>query len=339
MKINARTCAAVLVAALVGAFGSPAAAQITWKASIWGERRTSSEPIEWYAKQVAAKTGGQMKIQVVYGHDKGDAAADQLKSGAADGAYFCTSYYGDKMPLTTVIELPMFAPESIPVLGRVELALADHPAIQEELRKWNVKMLVPAPLPHHQLMGTRRIARIDDLRGAKIRISAEMGKIFEEFGATTLHMSGPEAYGALKGGTLDAYATSYPVTFASYKLHEVSKYVTDRISLGAQLCYFGVSLKAWDALPAKTRQVMQSLRQPAVEKYEEIYAREDAATIAAFKQRGLEFVPFSTTDRARLVAKAIKYWQAWIDEREKQGLKGREVFEFTQAKIREFGRK
>jgi hypothetical protein len=32
----------------------------------------------------------------------------------------------------------------------------------------------------------------------------------------------------------------------------------------------------------------------------------------------------------------IKVWQAWVVEREKQGLKGGEVFEFTQAKIREF---
>ena len=48
---------------------------------------------------------------------------------------------------------------------------------------------------------------------------------------------------------------------------------------------------------------------------------------------------FHPTDRARLVARSIKVWQSWVQEREKQGLKGREVFEFTQAKIREFARK
>ena len=50
-------------------------------------------------------------------------------------------------------------------------------------------------------------------------------------------------------------------------------------------------------------------------------------------------MPFSVADRARLVAKAVKVWQAWVEEREKQGLKGREVFEFTQTKIREFTRR
>jgi TRAP-type C4-dicarboxylate transport system substrate-binding protein len=233
----------------------------------------------------------------------------------------------------------MFAPDSISVLSRVELALADHPAIQAELGKWNIKMLLPAPLPQYQLMGTRRIAKIEDLRGARVRIPAEIGKIFEEYGAIPLHMAGNEAVAALKSGVLDAYSTGYPVTFAAHRAHEVSKYITDNISLGTQLCYFGVSRKAWDALPAAIQQVMLSLRPLAVAKYAEIYAREDAATIALFKQRGLEFVSFNATDRARLVARSIKVWQAWVAEREKQGLRGREVFEFTQAKIREFSGK
>ena len=83
---------------------------------------------------------------------------------------------------------------------------------------------------------------------------------------------------------------------------------------------------------------MLSLREPAVAQYEGIYAREDAVSIEAFKKQGLEFVPFNQGDRARLVAKAIKVWQGWVDEREKQGLKGRQVFEFAQAKIREQAR-
>ena len=60
--------------------------------------------------------------------------------------------------------------------------------------------------------------------------------------------------------------------------------------------------------------------------------------MAAFKAKGVELVKFNPVDRARLVARAIKAWDAWIDEREKEGLKGREVFEFTQKKIREFSK-
>ena len=138
---------------------------------------------------------------------------------------------------------------------------------------------------------------------------------------------------------MDVAALPYPYGFSTFGVHEVSKYVTEKMSLGTQLCYLAVNVKSFEALPPKVQEVMLSLRAPAVAQVEGIYARDDAAAIQSFKEKNIEHVPFSQADRARLVAKAIKYWQAWVDEREKGGHKAREVFEFTQAKIREFGRK
>src|SRR5258706_13475160 len=289
-----RWIAAAMIGTGIVAMGSPTAAgATTWKATISGKPRTSSQPFEWFAKEVAAKTGGQMKIEITYSPADRGSSADVLRSGAADAAYFCAAYFADKMPLATVLELPMLAPPSIAVLGRVELALADHPAIQAELRKWNVKMLLPAPLPQQQLMGTRRIAKLEDFRGAKLRVGPEMGKILEGYGAAIGHVSATDSSAALKSGAVEVWATSYPVTFYTNKIYESSKYVTDNISLGGQLCYFGASQKAWDALPAKTREVMLGLRSPAVARYEEIYAREDASYTPAFKEKGLDVVSFS----------------------------------------------
>jgi TRAP-type C4-dicarboxylate transport system substrate-binding protein len=312
-----------------------AAAEINWKAAIIGPQRTTTVPIEWFAKEMALKTGGRLKIEFTYSHPA-SGALEMLRSGAYEATYLCASYDVDKAPLTTVLDLPMLAPENITALGRVELALADHPAIQAELRKLNMKMLIPIPLPQYQLMGTRRIAKADDFQGAKMRIPAEMGKLLEEFGATITLISATDSPNALKTGALDVIALSYPYSFATYKLPDVSKYVTNKISLGAPLCYFAVNQKAWDALSPKMQETALTLRVAAVAQYDGLYSRDLATHEAAFKQKGLEFVPFNATDRARLTAKAIKYWQAWIGEREKQGHKGREVFEFVQAKIREF---
>ena len=62
-------------------------------------------------------------------------------------------------------------------------------------------------------------------------------------------MSGGKLACNCKSGAVEVWATSYPVTFYTNKIFESSKYVTDNISLGGQLCYFGASQKAWDALP------------------------------------------------------------------------------------------
>lgn len=337
MRPGAKRMVVVAMWAATAAMAAPAVAgEITWKAEIWGPKRASAQAMEWYAKEVAAKTNGQMKLEFVFEQGKATEALDALKT--REMTYFCVQYHAEKLPLLTVIELPMFAPDSPSVLGRVELALVDHPTIQAELKKLNMKILLPVALPQYQLMSTKRIAKVDDLQGIKVRMSAEMGKILEEYGATTKVMTVPEAVTAMKSGALDTIALA-KYAFITYKVHETAKYMTEKISLGSPLCALAVNQKAWDALPPKVQEVMMSLRQPAVALYEDIFAREEAASLAAFKANGVEIVGFSAADRARLVAKSIKHWQAWVEEREKQGQKGREIFEFVQTKIREFSRK
>jgi TRAP-type C4-dicarboxylate transport system substrate-binding protein len=338
MKTNSDVRLVLGAAITAAAAAMPASAEITWRAPIWGPLRSSTQPFDWYAKEVAAKTGGQMKIQVVHDKGKPGDAAELLKSGAAEASYFCAQYFADKMPLTMVLDLPMFAPEKTETLGRVALALAEHPAIQAELKPWNAKMFLPVPFPQYQIMGNKRVASIKDLNGLRVRISPEAGKSLQEFGAVVQVKTPAEALAGLKSGELDAAAFPYPVAFGMFNFQSVTKYVTNDISLGAQFCYLAVSLKAWNALPGDVKKAMLAAREPALAQYEATYAREDAETIAAFKQQGLEFVSFNKTDRSRLLAKTIKHWGAWVDEREKQGLKGKEVFEFTQAKIREFSR-
>jgi TRAP-type C4-dicarboxylate transport system substrate-binding protein len=331
-----RAACAVLATTL--AAPSFAAANVTWKVQFWGPKRPSLQPYEWYAKELAAKTGGRMKLELSY--EKGDPAAslDLLKAGSVDAAYICSQYVADKIPLSTVIDLPMFSPDNVVALGRVELALSDHPAIDGELRKWNTRMLLPTPLPQYQLMGVRKVARIDDFKGAKVRMSGEMGRILAAYGAEVVNFPAPESAAAIRSGRVDLVALGYPSTLAAYKVHEVSKYVTENISLGAALCFLGVNAKSWDALPSDLRRTMLDLREPMMARYVDAYGTADAATIAEFRARGLEFVKFNPVDRARLVARSIKAWDTWVDEREKQGLNGREVFEYAQQKIREYNK-
>src|SRR5258708_9450292 len=150
-----------LAAAMAVAMASAAAAETTWKAHVWGVKRASSLPLEWYAKELAAKTGGQMKLELLFDKGSPTGSVDLIKSGA-EAVYFCAQYFPDKMPLTTVLDLPMFSPENLGAMGKVSLALAPHPAIQAELRHRHTKMLLPVPLPQYQLMGTRKVPRIDD---------------------------------------------------------------------------------------------------------------------------------------------------------------------------------
>jgi len=171
-----------------------------------------------------------------------------------------------------------------------------------------------------------------------VRMSGEMGRILAAYGAEITNFPAPESAAAIKSGRVELISLPYPSTFLAYKVHEASRYVTEDISLGAALCFLGVNAKSWDALPADVRKTMLELREPMIARYADAYGGDDAASIATFRASGIEFVKFNPVDRARLVARAIKVWDSWVEEREKQGLRGREVFEFTQQKIREYNK-
>lgn len=316
---------------LGGAF--EASAQTVWKVALFGPPRAVTKPLEWYAQEAAKGTNGQLKIELVYGEAlaKAKEMPDGLKVGAFEMAFLCASYYPGKFPLLTVLDLPMFAPESIVTQSRVQLALADHPAVAEELRRWNTLLFLPIVLPQYQVMGKKRIARAEDFKGVRVRVSGEMAKVLEDYGAVKSLMPAPETYIALERGVIDAVTFASTYMFVSYRVHEISKYFTDKISLGTQPCFYGLNAAAWEKAPPATKKLLQDLREGMVQRYAEAYAAADEKNYAEFRQRGIEIINFPPAERAKLLAAAGKHWQAWVRDAEGRGLKGKEVFEFAQG--------
>ncbi len=335
------TVVALLGLVLAGVLARSASAQpVTWTVAIFGPPRPITAPIEFLAKEVLAKTNGQLKIEPVYGEalSKATEMLDGLKGQAFEAASLCASYYPAKLPLFTVLDLPMLAPHDIMAQARVQMALADHPAMQQEFKRWGVRMLLPIPLPQYQLMGKKRITRAEDLKGVRIRVSGEMAKVLEDFGAVKALVPAPEAFTALDRGVLDM--STFPGTFGfvSYRLHEISKYYIDNISLGSAPCFWAVTETAWGKLAPQHQKLMLDLRQPAIQTSIQAFKAADEKSYPEFKAKGIEIINFPPAERARLAANAGKHWQEWVADKEKRGLPGKQILEFVQARIKEHAR-
>jgi TRAP-type C4-dicarboxylate transport system substrate-binding protein len=331
---------ASLVAGALAATGavSPAPAQqATWKVAIFGPPRAVTAPIEYLAREMASKTGGQLKIEPVYGEalSKATEMIDGIKAGAFEVGLLCASYYPGKLPLFTVLDLSMLTPDDIMAQARVQMAVAEHPAIAQEFKRWNLRMLLPGPLPQYQMMGKRRIAKVEDLKGVRVRVSGEMARVLEDYGAVKSLVPAPETYTSLERGVVDMITFPSTYAFASYRLHEISKYFIDKISLGTQPCFWGVSETAWSKLPAAQQKMLLDLREPATQVGAQAYEAADAKNYADWKARGVEIIQFPAAERAKLVANAGKHWQEWIQDKEKKGLPGKGLLEFVQARIKE----
>jgi TRAP-type C4-dicarboxylate transport system substrate-binding protein len=338
--LTRRTVVALLGLVLAGGLARPASGRpVTWTVAIFGPPRPITAPIEYLAKEVAARTGAQLKIEPVYGEalSKASEMLDGLQAQAFEAASLCAAYYPAKLPLFTVLDLPMLAPADIMAQARVQMALAEHPALQQEFKRWGIRMLLPIPLPQYQLMGRKRITRAEDLKGVRVRVSGEMAKVLEDYGAVKALVPAPEAFTALERGVLDM--VSFPTfAFVSYRLHEISKYFIDKISLGSQPCFWGVTETAWGRLSPEHQKVLSDLRKPAIETSIQAFAASDEKSYPDFRARGIEIINFPPAERARLAANAGKHWQEWVADREKRGLPGKQILEFVQAKIKEFAR-
>src|SRR3990172_5510166 len=339
MTRGVRNGVAMLACTLLLPGGAGEAERASWRAALFGPPRAVTQPLDWFAKEVAAKTGGQVKMELVYGEAlaKATEMPDGIRGGAFEIGFLCASYYPGKFPLWTVMDLPMFTPDDITVQGRLQMALAEHPAVLDEFKRWNVKLLLPIPLPQYQIMGKRRITRVEDFKGVRIRVSGLMAQVLEEYGAVKSLVPAPEVFPSLERGVVDAVTFPATYTFVSYRIHEISKYFIDKISLGTQPCFYAVSQSAWNKLSPQQQKLMLDLREGTLAAFVKAYRTADEKNYAEFKTRGLEIINFAPAERAKLLANADKFWKAWVEDMQKKGLKGKEVFEFTQAKLKELG--
>lgn len=89
----------------------------------------------------------------------------------------------------------------------------------------------------------------------------------------------------------------------------------------------------------QVKKLMLDLREPALAEFAKAYRAADQKNCAEFKAKGIEIIDFPAAERAKLVASADKYWKAWAEDMQKRGLKGREILEFAQAKLKEYAKK
>jgi TRAP-type C4-dicarboxylate transport system substrate-binding protein len=326
--------AAALVAIVASA--APAQAQKTvWNFNVFGPKRSVTSGLEAMAEFYKKETGGNVDINIAYGAALGPErqVPEAIKAGGYEGGFLCAGYYPNKLPLLSVMELPFLAPADIHENARVNEAVLSHPLIAKEMAdRWNMKYFGPTFLPAYEFMGNKRIARVDDMKGVKMRISGLNAKALQRFGAVPTMVTAPEGYTALERGTIDSFGLPYSYTFGAYKLYEVSKYVTDGMAMSGLVCFQGISLPAWNKLPDNLKAKLPEARKLSDEALFKAYKTADAKWIPIFKQK-LEITKFPASERKKLEAGANEIWEGWVKDQEAAGRPGRKMLDFVKAEV------
>jgi len=307
-----------------------------WNVSLWGKRRAFTEHVEKLAELVAAKTDGEFTLNISYGGlSKNRENLDGISIGAFEMAQFCAGYHRDKNPSITVLELPFLGVTSLEQEREISMAVYQHPAVVEDLARWNATLLMPSPLPQYNLVGIGDApVTISDFEGMSVRATGGIGAAMETIGAVPTSMSATEVRQAMDSGVVTAVSFA-PHAHMSFGTIENASWWTTNLNPGTVNCPVVVNTDALDSLSDAHREALLSSVDEALDYYIEYYKNNTMdAWGPALDERGIERVTFSDEDIAAFRdAAAAPAAAAWIEDITARGLPGQELYDLVTGMI------
>jgi TRAP-type transport system periplasmic protein len=151
---------------------------------------------------------------------------------------------------------------------------------------------------NHFLYTQKKITRIEDLKGMKVRVPPLTRFFVAGMGAEPVTLPPGEVYLALERGTVEGFTWPLFDGFTNFGWQEVSKYMVvhplyrDGISIL-------VNQAKWKALPEDAKQVMYQAAAKTQAWAHDFVAEQQAAQIKKMKAAGMQMIEFSPAEAKR----------------------------------------
>jgi TRAP-type C4-dicarboxylate transport system substrate-binding protein len=284
---------------------STAVSTINLKFAVYHPPTTSEAQLcQEFADTVKAQTSGAVQIQLFTGGSLLTAPNmyDGVVNGIADIGEGALSYNPGKFPETDLSTCPLSVQSPWSITHAInEFYQKYQPA---EFNSTHVLWMWsngPAVL----MTAKKPVRTLDDLKGLKIRAQALTGDILGALGGAATSYQMAELYDGLSKGVVDGVLVD-PSVLVSFKLGDVTKYVTD-CSKAVGNCYdFYITMNndSWNKLPKNVQDVFTQVASDMVEKSALAINQEDIDGITYAKNAGDEIIPLSDAEASR--------WQAAV---------------------------
>ncbi|EET46718.1 TRAP transporter substrate-binding protein DctP [Thalassobium sp. R2A62] len=332
-KLLSRTAATAICVAFAGE-----AMATEWNVSLWGKRRAFTEHVEKLAELVSEKTGGDFTLNISYGGlSKNRENLDGISIGAFEMAQFCAGYHRDKNPSITVMELPFLGVSSLEMERDIAMAVYQHPAVVEDLARWNATLLMPSPLPQYNIVGVGDApATLADFEGMSVRATGGIGAAMETVGAVPTSMSATEVRQAMDSGVVKAVSFA-PHAHMSFGTVENAEWWTTNLNPGTVNCPVVANSDALADLSDAHREALTSSIDEALNYYIESY---NTKTMDAWgpllEEKGITQVTFTDGEIAAFKeAAAAPAANAWIEANTAAGLPAQELYDLVTGMVAE----
>jgi TRAP-type C4-dicarboxylate transport system substrate-binding protein len=250
---------AALLATLIP--GDPAAAEpitLTFSHFLGPKSFFQVDVVEPWAKELAAKTNGQVKVEIHDGTSplgKVTEQASNVKDGKVDVALGLRGAEGDRFPGSSLIELPFVVPNALQGSQALWSLYKDRTLAGEYADYKVLALFVHNPGLIHTK--DKRVINISDLKGLRLRSpNKTVAAALDYAGATPVVLQVNDVMPAVKENKIDGIVTNWgnPLQdFNDYmKFHTDTQFYTS--------AFFVVMNRAkYDGLPADVRTAVDAL--------------------------------------------------------------------------------
>ncbi|MEE8332575.1 MAG: TRAP transporter substrate-binding protein [Alphaproteobacteria bacterium] len=286
----------------------------------------------WFEKakvDLAAKSGGRLKLQMYYGSSMGPMPRhyDLARTGVADMAFFQHGVTRGRFPLTELTHSPYLVPPGAKgslVATQVAADLKDRYLAKEHKGTKLIWIVYNRPSGVYETK--KPIRGVADLKGRRYRAPTPTDvAMMKALGALPIGMPATHMAESLQKGTIDGVVTD-PMGIFAFKLGGLVKHYTPMF---VSVISFGLVMnpKSYDRLPADLQKLIDELgtKESAVTMAKMAWSDFPVFTKYMAKLK-LNKVPLSPAADKEMRAAATKVMDRRIAAMEKKGLPARKVY-------------
>jgi len=279
-----------------------------------------------WCKEVEKRAQGKVKITYFPGGTLTPAAQtyDNVVKGIADIGESVFAYTRGKFPLIEVFDLPLGYKNGVQATGLVNAFYAKFKP--KELDE--VKILFLHAHGPGILHSKTPIAKLEDVKGKKIRATGLAAKIVQALGGAPVGTTMPETYDALRTGVAEG-AMAPIEALQGWKWGEVVSSTTQNFGSAYTASMFVVMNKAkWNALPPDVQKIMDDVSKEWIVKQGQTWDEIDKEGYEFAKKRGNKVIALSKEEDARWVAAVKPILDEYAKNMKAKGLPGDEALKF-----------
>lgn len=287
-----------------------------------------------FVDEVTKAAGDAVKFEVYPAAQLGKDLIGSLNSGLADISIIPVSYVPDKLPLSSVAELPGTYASACEGTEKLWNIVRDGgPLNTAEYAPQGMHVLFVTALPPYHITTAKPITGdLTSIQGLKLRANgAAMDKTVRALGAVPAKIPASELFDAISRGTIDGGLYNYH-GIPEYHLEDVLKYSVEGPRLGAAAIVFAMSDKSWQGLPEEMQGIFTAAAANAQASLCDWTGKSDVTLRDRIVSQNGHTAITMTPEQVAIWEKAAEpVVTSWKEEMDKAGKNGTAMFEAFNA--------